>query len=102
MNIVLVYDSIFGNTRAIAEAARDVLAAGHEVRLAAVQEADQLDLTRTDLLIVGSPTRGFRPTPHISSYVGSLDRVAPRQAGGGVRYKARSRRGEAGASQMGD
>jgi len=47
------------------------------VRLAAVQEADQLDLTRTDLLIVGSPTRGFRPTPHISSYVGSLDRVAP-------------------------
>jgi flavodoxin len=77
MNIVIVYDSNFGNTRAIAEAARDVLAAGNEVRLAAVQEADQLDLTRTDLLIVGSPTRGFRPTPHISSYVGSLDRVAP-------------------------
>lgn len=37
------------------------------MRPASVQEARDLDLTTTDLLIVGSPTRGFRPTPHVSS-----------------------------------
>lgn len=77
MNIVVVYDSIYGNTRTIAEAIRDVLAPGNEVRLASIQEARDLDLTATDLLIVGSPTRGFRSTPLISSYVEGLDRVPP-------------------------
>lgn len=77
MNIVVVYDSIFGNTRTIAEAIREVLAPGNDVRLALVQDARELDLTTTDLLVVGSPTRGFRPTPHVSSYVEGLDRVAP-------------------------
>lgn len=77
MNIVVVYDSIYGNTRTIAETVRDVLAEGNNVRLASVQEARNLDLTTTDLLIVGSPTRGFRPTPHVASYVEGLDRVLP-------------------------
>jgi flavodoxin len=77
MNIVVVYDSIFGNTRTIAETIREVLAPGNDVRLALVQDARELDLTTTDLLVVGSPTRGFRPTPHVSSYVEGLDRVAP-------------------------
>ncbi|HVX71371.1 MAG TPA: flavodoxin domain-containing protein [Devosia sp.] len=77
MKIVVVYDSVYGNTRTIAETVRDMLATGNEVRLASVQEARNLDLTATELLVVGSPTRGFRPTPHISSYVEGLDRVAP-------------------------
>jgi len=77
MDIVVVYDSIYGNTRTIAETIRDVLAPGNEVRLASAQEARHLDLTATDLLIVGSPTRGFRPTPHVSSFVEGLDRVVP-------------------------
>ena len=77
MNIVVIFDSIYGNTRTIAEAIRDTLAPGNEVRLVTVQEARELDLAATDLLIVGSPTRGFRPTPNISSYVEGLDRIAP-------------------------
>lgn len=77
MDIVVVYDSIYGNTRTIAKAIREELSLGNEVRLASVQEARELDLTATDLLVVGSPTRGFRPTPHVSGYVEGLDRVAP-------------------------
>lgn len=77
MNITIVFDSIFGNTRTIAEAVRDALLPGNSVRLVTVQEAKDLDLGGTDLLVVGSPTRGFRPTPNISSYVEGLDGVAP-------------------------
>lgn len=54
-----------------------MLAPGNELRLASVQDARDFDLTTTDLLVVGSPTRGFRPTPSISSYIEGLDRVAP-------------------------
>jgi flavodoxin len=80
MNITIVYDSIFGNTAAIAKAIADTLESGNDVRLATVQEAKDLDLAETDLLIVGSPTRGFRPTPQISEYVEGLDRVLPGKA----------------------
>lgn len=80
MNITIVYDSIFGNTGKIAKAIADTLESGNDVRLATVQEAKSLDLADTDLLIVGSPTRGFRPTPQTSEYVEGLDRVPPGKA----------------------
>jgi len=80
MRVTLVYDSIFGNTATIAKAIAGALQSGNDVRIATVQEDKTLDLADTDLLIVGSPTRGFRPTPQISEYVESLDRVAPGKA----------------------
>jgi flavodoxin len=72
MNIAIVYDSVFGNTGKVAAAIAKRLEATHAVRLLTVQEARGTDLTDTDLLIVGSPTRGFRPTPMISEYVEKL------------------------------
>jgi flavodoxin len=72
MRIDVVYDSVFGNTARVAEAVAIALRAEHSVRLLTVQEARGLDLSNTDLLIVGSPTRGFRPTPSISEYVEGL------------------------------
>lgn len=69
MKIVIVYDSIFGNTALIARTIAAALgAAQNTVSLLTVQEAKSADLTGTDLLIVGSPTRGFRPTPAMSEY----------------------------------
>lgn len=73
MAIVIVYDSVFGNTAQIATAIRDALADSHPVRLLAVTEAGGLDLSDVELLIVGSPTRGFRPTPAVSEFVEGLD-----------------------------
>ncbi len=72
MKIRIVYDSIFGNTALIAKAIADRLAAGHDVTASTVQEARGSDLVDTDLLIVGSPTRGFQPTPGIAEYLASL------------------------------
>jgi len=66
MNIAIVYDSVFGNTRKVAAAIAARLEATHNVRLLTVQEAHDLNPSEIDLLIVGSPTRGFRPTPMIS------------------------------------
>lgn len=78
MSILIVYDSIFGNTGQVAKAMAEALTPKHEVRLASVQEARNLDLTGVDLLLVGSPTRGFRPTPEIQEFAARSD--LPRMA----------------------
>ena len=55
MTTLVVYESMYGNTRAIAETIADALReAGHEVDLAPV--ADAPDAPDADLLIVGGPT----------------------------------------------
>lgn len=72
MKITIVYDSVFGNTAEVATAIADEFEDDNVVKLMTVQEAKTLDLTGTELLIIGSPTRGFRPTPQISEFLGGL------------------------------
>ena len=80
MAITIVYDSIFGNTAQIARAIETGLVAGGEtVRLVPVHEAKSGDLG-SGPLIVGSPTRGFRPTPDIAEFVAGLDGTGRRAA----------------------
>jgi flavodoxin len=69
MKTYIVYDSIFGNTQSIAEAvARGV---GEEAQLFHVSKAKS-NFDGVELLIVGSPTRGFRPTPAITAFLKSI------------------------------
>ena len=75
MAIVIVYDSVFGNTQKIAEAIAAGLAGKGEVRLLPVRDAARLDLTEVDCLIVGSPTRGFNATPATSEFTEGLDAI---------------------------
>ncbi|HTM78696.1 MAG TPA: flavodoxin domain-containing protein [Devosia sp.] len=75
MNIVIVYDSIFGNTAKIARAVADGLEPDNQVRIVSVQDAKGLDLSDTGMLVIGSPTRGFRPTPQISEYIAGLAQI---------------------------
>ena len=59
MRVVIVYESLFGNTREVAEAVRDGIAAARpEASLACVlaNEADRDLALGADLLIVGGPT----------------------------------------------
>lgn len=72
MNVTIVYDSIFGNTATIATQMAAALEADHSVTQLPVAEAGDLDTRSIDLLIVGSPTRGFRPTPAIDQFVGGV------------------------------
>lgn len=76
MNVTILYDSAFGNTAKVASAIARELERDNIVRLATVQEAKDFDLAETDLLIVGSPTRGFRPTPQMSDFLSGLSGAA--------------------------
>lgn len=79
MSIVIVYDSIFGNTAQVALAMAEAAPGARAVH---VRDAAALDLTGVSLLVVGSPTRGFRPTPDMQEFVDGLgdDTLAGRRA----------------------
>jgi len=72
MRIAIVYDSVFGNTAEIAKAVARGASGANEVTLLPVGEARTLDPESHDLLVVGSPTRGFAPTPAISEFCAGL------------------------------
>jgi hypothetical protein len=58
MKAAVVYESMFGNTRALAEAVADGLAA-HVVQMIRVSDLRAHDLDDVELLVVGGPTHGW-------------------------------------------
>jgi flavodoxin len=76
MNILVVYESYFGNTeqiaRAIYEALSNTQSSPEDVRLLHAAEARPEDLAGVGLLVVGSPTRGFRPTEATVAFLKSI------------------------------
>jgi hypothetical protein len=57
MNTLVVYESMWGNTRAVAEAVAERL--GDDVTLVEVNDAPHRLPADLDLLVVGGPTHGF-------------------------------------------
>ncbi len=72
MKAMVIYDSFFGNTEQIAKAIGNALGAREDVRTVRVSEVTSLQLAGLEMLIVGSPTRGFRPTEGIVSFLNSI------------------------------
>jgi flavodoxin I len=70
MAALVVYESIHGNTEKIAQAVGKALGAKTKVLRAA--EADPSQMKGVDLLVVGSPTYGGRPTPGAQAFLGKL------------------------------
>ncbi|MBN1834581.1 MAG: flavodoxin family protein [Spirochaetales bacterium] len=62
MKVMVVYDSYFGNTEQVARAIAGELGSDQEVAVVRAGEVDLSGLDRIELLIVGSPTRAFRPS----------------------------------------
>ena len=83
MKILVIYDSVFGNTekiaQAIAQAVSQAIASGKgaalDVKLVHVAKIQPYQMEDSDLLVVGSPTRGFRPTEDLAHL---LERLAPK------------------------
>ena len=73
MKVLIVYDSVFGNTKKIAEEIGNQIGEHAEVKVTQVNHFNSKDTDNLDLLIVGSPTRGFAPTKCISTFLNSLD-----------------------------
>jgi flavodoxin len=60
MKVLIVFDSFFGNTEQIAHAISNSFAANYIVEACRVSEFELEHLNGLQLLIVGSPTRGFK------------------------------------------
>lgn len=71
MRAHVVYDSAYGNTKAVADA---VVQGLEPLRAAAVAVADfdPATLSAGDLLVLGSPINGWRPTPKITELLTQL------------------------------
>jgi flavodoxin len=72
MNTLVIYDSQYGNTRQIAEAIAETLRPFGTAQAIRVDQAHAVSLHATDLLILGSPTQGFRPTPAMQFFVENI------------------------------
>lgn len=58
MKVVVVYESMFGNTKAVAEGIVEGLAGAGEVRFGTVDEVPPGECGQAELLVVGGPTHG--------------------------------------------
>ena len=91
MRAVVVYESMYGNTHAVADAVRQGIAEAMEVDVLPVVDAD--DLRGVDLLVLGAPTHVWgmsRPTTRrgaadAAAEPGSGLVVEPGAAGAGMR-----------------
>ncbi len=72
MKALVVYDSFFGNTEKIALAIATGMGAKAEVAAHQVAKVPAEVLETINLVVVGSPTRGFQPTPAIKAFIRAL------------------------------
>jgi len=78
MKAMVIYDSVFGNTEKVARAVGKALGSSKDVKVLNIKDVDVEQLKGLDLLIVASPTRGFRPTEGITDFLKSLPQNALR------------------------
>ena len=69
MKALVVYDSVYGNTKRIAGAIAEAIASFGEVKVLGAGETNLSELESIDFLIVGSPTHGGRPTPDTREFL---------------------------------
>jgi len=72
MSVLIIYDSVFSNTEQIANAIGNALGSQKDVEILRVINVKLEQLTGLELLIVGSPTLGGRPTPAIQEFLNKV------------------------------
>ena len=81
MKTLVVYDSVYGNTERLARAIADALGPAGRVTVLRAGEANPTEVAPGDLLIIGSPTQGGKPTQAVQDFLGRI----PAKALEGVR-----------------
>jgi flavodoxin len=84
MKALVIYDSFFGNTEKVAQAIAAALGGPPDVEVHRVSEVRMEQLSGLSWLIVGSPTRGFKPSPLIQTFLSNI----PADALGSTRVAA--------------
>lgn len=69
MKMLVIFDSMFGNTGKIAEAIGEGLRRCGDVQVLNVCEVTSELINAADLLVIGSPTQRFRPLPSITAWL---------------------------------
>jgi flavodoxin len=72
MKTLVIYDSYFGNTEQVARVVAGALGALGDVAVCKVTEVKPGQLAGLDLVVVGSPTRGFRATDAMKAWLQAL------------------------------
>lgn len=72
MKILIVHDSVFGNTKQIAQAIGNAFGSKNNVKTIHVSDIKHEYLIGLGLLIVGSPTRCFKPTKAITNFLNTI------------------------------
>ncbi|MBU7004280.1 MAG: flavodoxin family protein [Theionarchaea archaeon] len=70
MKSIVAYDSVYGNTEKVAKAIGEAL--GEDARVLHADQVDASELGSLDLLIVGTPTHGGRPTKPVANLLGKI------------------------------
>jgi flavodoxin len=84
MKIVVLYDSLYGNTEVIAQMIANTLKKFGDVQIARAGSLFIEQLVGVQMLVVGSPTQQFRPTIGMRSFLHQL----PKNSLKGVRVAA--------------
>jgi flavodoxin len=74
MKILVVYDSVYGNTEQVACAISNSLSSEGNTEKVHINELKVEQLQSLDYLIVGSPTHAFKPTKAIRTFLKSLSK----------------------------
>jgi len=69
MKVIIMYDSVFGNTEKIAKAIGDSIGPQENIEMLRVNDMKLEKLQGINLLITGSPTRAFKPTKSIVDFL---------------------------------
>lgn len=73
-NVLVVYDSAFGNTERIAHAIGEAALAFGEVRVAGPQSVEPLSCQRANVLFVGAPTQLHRMSEPMRAFLKTIPR----------------------------
>jgi len=76
MKAMVVYDSLYGNTEKLARAIGGAI--GDEARVVRAGDVSLSELESVDLLVVGSPTQGGRPTKATQDLLNKVSESAVR------------------------
>jgi|Deesub1362B_J571_1020462.scaffolds.fasta_scaffold00173_17 flavorubredoxin len=76
MKALIIYDSVSGNTEAIAKSLADSLKHfGVEVLLRCVDEANEGEIEEVEVIILGSPTHYRSPTLRIKQFLKKMESI---------------------------
>lgn len=72
MKVLVMYDSYFGNTERVAQAVASVFGNPPDVEVRKVDQVQPSQLSGLGWLILGSPTRGFRPSDATARFLAAI------------------------------